>query len=508
MVNSTTSIPKAVLLIFPHQLFAEHPAFHKNLPIFLMEEWLFFSQFIFHKKKLVLHRASMKAWELEMRKKGHSTTYIEAAENPLHHVKQWIEQAANNGLEHVNIIDPTDNWLEKRVKSSCKQHQLKLTIHPNPNFINNRNEGAAFFDGKKHFHQTDFYIWQRKTRNLLLEKDGKPIGGKWTFDAENRVRMPKGEKIPDLRSAKRSDVISEAMLYVDRYFPKGYGDTSSFIYPVNRKDAIKWLDSFLDERFEKFGMYEDAMVSQENYLFHSVLTPMLNIGLLFPGEIVERAIQKANEKEIPVNSLEGFVRQVVGWREFIRIVYEAIGGKQRTRNYWGFSRKIPDSFWKGETGIVPIDTVIKKLLKTGYNHHIERLMVLGNFFLLCEFDPNEVYRWFMEMYIDAYDWVMVPNVYGMTQFADGGMMTTKPYISGSNYLMKMGDWEKGEWQGIWDGLFWRFMHVHRSFFLTNPRLGMLIKTFDKMSKEKQQQHLDLAENFLAGLDKILAKKGK
>ncbi|MEI7628567.1 MAG: FAD-binding domain-containing protein [Bacteroidota bacterium] len=191
----------------------------------------------------------------------------------------------------------------------------------------------------------------------------------------------------------------------------------------------------------------------------------------------------------------------MGWREFIRIVYEREGSKQRTINYWNFKRKIPASFWTGTTGITPIDLTIKKVLATGYCHHIERLMVLGNFMLLCEFDPNEVYRWFMEMFIDAYDWVMVPNVYGMTQFADGGLMTTKPYISGSNYLMKMSDYEKGDWQQIWDGLFWRFMHVHSDFFLSNPRIGMLVHTFNKMSPEKQQIHLNNANLFLAQLDK-------
>jgi deoxyribodipyrimidine photolyase-related protein len=181
-------------------------------------------------------------------------------------------------------------------------------------------------------------------------------------------------------------------------------------------------------------------------------------------------------------------------------VYELKGTVERTKNYWGFKRKIPASFWNGTTGFEPIDSTIKKVLETGYCHHIERLMVLGNFMLLCEFDPDEVYRWFMELFIDAYDWVMVPNVYGMSQFADGGLMSTKPYISSSNYLMKMSDYKKGEWQVTWDGLFWRFMHVHRDFFLQNPRLGMLVHSFDKMSTVKQEQHLKAAEKFLQSLN--------
>ncbi|MBW6481368.1 MAG: hypothetical protein K0B37_18230, partial [Bacteroidales bacterium] len=211
------------------------------------------------------------------------------------------------------------------------------------------------------------------------------------------------------------------------------------------------------------------------------------------------AMDYAAGNDIPLNSLEGFVRQIVGWREFIRAMYILKGREERTRNYWGFDRKIPSSFYTAETGIEPLDIVIKKVLRTGYCHHIERLMVLGNFMMLCEFDPDEVYQWFMEMFIDAYDWVMVPNVYGMSQFADGGIFATKPYISGSNYLMKMSDFKKGEWQKVWDGLFWRFMDKHREFFNKNPRMGMLIRTFDKMPAEKREEHLNHAESFLENL---------
>ncbi|MCU0387715.1 MAG: cryptochrome/photolyase family protein [Chitinophagaceae bacterium] len=489
-----------VVLVFPHQLFETHEVFQKSLPIYLFEEFLFFSQYKFHKKKLVLHRASMKAWASDKMKQGLTIHYVEAAGNALHDIRKWLDRAADEGFSHIHIIDPADDWLYRRIVKACEKNNLKLSIYNNPDFLNSKEAIGTFFQGKKHYHQTDFYIAQRKAGNLLLGHDGKPLGGKWTFDAENRERFPENETIPRLPTGKRSEYLSEASLYVDRFFPNNYGDTSNVIYPYTRKEALKWLDTFLEERFEKFGIYEDAMVAKEHFLYHSVLTPMLNIGLLLPAEIIEAALQKASEKEIPLNSLEGFIRQIVGWREFIRMVYEKEGRVQRTKNFWGFSRKIPLPFWKGETGIVPVDVVIKKVLQTGYNHHIERLMVLGNFFLLCEFDPDEVYRWFMEMYIDAYDWVMVPNVYGMTQFADGGLMTTKPYISGSNYLMKMGDWPKGDWQQVWDGLFWRFMHVHRDFFLQNPRLGMLVKTFDKMGEEKRMLHLKNADSYLEKLD--------
>jgi deoxyribodipyrimidine photolyase-related protein len=348
--------------------------------------------------------------------------------------------------------------------------------------------------------QTDFYKHQRQTRDILLEQNQKPIGGKWTFDDENRLKYPKGKTAPKVNFLKSNAYFSEAVTYTNKYFQENYGKLNTdYIYPTTFGESKTWLHEFFKTRFLEFGDYEDAIVSKENFLHHSVLTPMLNIGLLTPQFIIDEVLLFASNNEIPLNSLEGFVRQIVGWREFIRAVYELKGSEERTKNFWGFTRKIPQSFWEGTTGIEPIDDTIKKVLETGYCHHIERLMVLGNFMLLCEFDPNEVHRWFMELFIDAYDWVMVPNVYGMSQFADGGLMATKPYISGSNYLMKMSDYKKGDWQPIWDGLFWRFMHTQRDFFLKNPRLGMLVRTFDKMDEQKQNLHLNNAELFLKSL---------
>ncbi len=361
-------------------------------------------------------------------------------------------------------------------------------------------EVAAYFSKKKTYFQKDFYIQQRKQRKLLLEADGKPTGGKWNFDEENRMRFAKKEVVPIVHFPAENSYTTEAKEYAQQHFSKNYGTAeASYFYASSFKEAEEWLNDFLKNRFEKFGIYEDAIVANEIILHHSMLTPMLNTGLLTPQQILDAAINHAKKYDIPLNSVEGFIRQIIGWREFIRIVYEREGSKQRTTNYWKFKRTIPASFWTGTTGIPPIDITIRKVLQTGYCHHIERLMVLGNFMLLCEFDPDEVYKWFMELFIDAFDWVMVPNVYGMTQFADGGLMTTKPYISSSNYLMKMSDYEKGDWQQVWDGLFWRFMHIHRDFFLQNPRLGMLVRTFDKMSEEKRSTHLVNAEKYLSSI---------
>lgn len=498
---------KAATLIFPHQLYRSNPALKKNTPVYLVEEHLFFNQYLFHKQKLVLHRASMKAYQQMLQEDGFSVFYVSATATESD-VRVLLTALAKKNITHITYTNPDDDWLQKHIAATCAEQNISTEVLPNPNFLNTLPAVTDFFKNKRTYFQTDFYTWQRRQRKILLDKADKPLGGKWSFDAENREKLPAKHITPAISFPPLNAFVKEAQQYVANNYGGNYGSLqlkinqqeAACFYPTTHTEAEQWLQAFLKTRFTLFGYYEDAMQPNEHFLYHSILTPMLNIGLLQPQQVIDAALEYASKHDVPLNSLEGFIRQVMGWREFIRIVYALEGSRQRTTNYWQFTRKIPASFWQGNTGIVPVDSTIKKLLHTGYNHHIERLMILGNFFLLCEFDPNEVYLWFMEMYIDSYDWVMVPNVYGMTQFADGGLMTTKPYISGSNYLMKMGPWPKGDWQQIWDGLFWRFMHKHRNFFLTNPRLGMLVKTFDKMSAEKKQQHLTIAENFLNSLD--------
>jgi deoxyribodipyrimidine photolyase-related protein len=486
-------------LIFPHQLFEENPLLHHCDVFYLVEEYLYFRQFSFHKRKLAYHRATMKQYEFFLQSKGFTVRYIDT-DDERSDIRILIQRLSTEEMNLVHYIDPTDNWLEKRLQSTATTFNVSLEKHPSPLFLNDTDDFAAFAARKKLF-QTEFYKAQRTKRNLLMAADGGPQGGKWSFDEDNRKRYPKGLKPPEVDVPKKSSFDEEADRYVEKHFSTNPGSLNdSWNYPSSFDESKRFLNAFFVNRFAQFGTYEDAILKKELVLNHSVISPMLNIGLLTPQLVVDEAIRYAAEHDVPMNSLEGFIRQIVGWREFIRMVYELKGSEERTRNYWGFSRKIPASFWQGNTGIPPIDETIKKVLDTGYCHHIERLMVLGNFMLLCEFDPDEVYRWFMELFIDAYDWVMVPNIYGMSQFADGGLMSTKPYISGSNYLMKMSDYEKGEWQTTWDGLFWHFMDKQRNFFLSNPRLGMLIHTFDKMPLEKREAHLTNAQNYLESLD--------
>lgn len=486
-------------IVFPHQLFEQNILASTCDTIYLVEEWLFFKQYNFHKRKIAFHRASMKFYENYLQSKNIRVVYIDSF-NQLSDIRNLIPYLKTQGIHSFEYIDTSDDWLEQRISKASVAQELGKIKHPTPLFLNSTDEITHYFSDKKRMFQTDFYKYQRQSKNILMDNQKNPLGGKWTYDVENRLKYPKGKIPPQVEFLKPNPFYTDSITYTNTYFSDNYGLLNTdFIYPTTFDESRKWLQAFFETRFSEFGAYEDAILANAHFLHHSVLTPMLNTGLLTPQLIIEEALEYANEHEIPLNSLEGFIRQILGWREFIKAVYELKGREERKKNYWGFSRKIPASFWNGTTGIDPIDITIKKVLETAYCHHIERLMVLGNFMLLCEFDPDEVYRWFMELFIDAYDWVMVPNIYGMSQFADGGLMATKPYISGSNYLIKMSDFKKGEWQHVWDGLFWRFMHTHRDFFSQNPRLGMLIKSFDKMPTTKQQAHLNHAQQFLNSL---------
>ena len=489
-------------LVFPHQLFEQPILRNQQHPFILTEEYLFFRQYAFHQQKIAYHRAAMKAYADQLRKSGASVRYIEA-QQPEGDVRHLIGCLAAEGLGELHYIDPCDDWLEGRLKAACLEHGIRINRYASPMFLNTEQELGSWFEGRKRLSQTDFYLHERKRRNLLLEGPGQPLGGKWTYDTENRLRYPKGQRPPWVRLPKEDEYTREAASYVRKNFAAHYGEPEGQLrYPHTHEGARAWLDQFLEERFAAFGPYEDAIVAREHILHHGVLTPMLNTGLLTPDDVLDRCLQFAAKRGLPISSLEGFVRQLTGWREFMRGLYLYKGREARTKNFWGFTRKIPGSFYTATTGILPVDLTIRKVLDTAYCHHIERLMVLGNFMLLCEFDPDEVYRWFMELFIDAYDWVMVPNIYSMSQFADGGIMATKPYISGSNYLMKMSDYPKGDWQAVWDALFWRFLDRHRAFFLQNPRLGMLVRTFDKMPAAKRVGLLEGAEKYLQSLDNM------
>ncbi|MGL4631623.1 MAG: cryptochrome/photolyase family protein [Leadbetterella sp.] len=485
-------------LIFPHQLFEDVSHIHLESPVYLIEEELFFTHYKFHKQKILFHRSSMKQYAAYLESKGFSVQYIEATTH-VHSIDNLIKELAKKGVENLRYVDPTDDWLERRILNASKN--IRIQKLPNPSFLNTSNQNIQFFINKKRMFQAEFYSYQRKRLGILMDGE-HPQEGKWSFDADNRKKYPKTKVSPFVQFPDESDITKEAKQYVESHFSLHLGDLKSPInYPTTHLEARLWLKQFLETRFAEFGEFEDAIVDKELILHHSLLSPLLNVGLLLPEYVISEILDFASKNNIPVNNTEGIIRQIIGWREFIRAVYEQKGRIERTTNFWKFTRKIPPSFYDGTTGILPLDTVIRKVIKTGYCHHIERLMIIGNFMVLCEFDPNDVYQWFMELFIDAYDWVMVPNVYGMSQFADGGLMSTKPYISGSNYILKMSNFKPGDWQNVWDALFWRFMDKNRWFFKKNPRLSMLVGSYDKMPHSKKLELHQTSEKFLKTLDK-------
>jgi len=487
-----------ISIIFPNQIFENSKLLDESSKIFLIEEYLFFNQFNFHKQKILFHRMTMKSYEKFLKKKKLDVVYIDSTEN-ISDIREFIRNL-DKKIQSIKIYDPVDNWLSRRINDSCEEKNIKIENYNNPLFINNNEDLETFFrSDKKKFFQTSFYKKQRVKLDIMMIGD-KPEGGKWTYDDQNREKYPKNKIPPEIDYPKKDDNYNEALNYLNNNYKNNYGliDDEN-IYPYNFQLAKKWLDDFFITRFYEFGPYEDAVVKEKSILNHSVLSPLLNTGLINPKELIKRTINYHYENKIPINSTEGFIRQIIGWREFIRGVYVCKGTEERNKNFWKFSRKIPSSFYSASTGIDPVDDTINKINKSGYANHIERLMIIGNFMLLCEFDPNEVYRWFMELFIDSYDWVMVPNVYGMSQFGDGGLMSTKPYISGSSYILKMSNYKRGDWCMIWDSLFWNFIDKQREFFLTNPRMRMLVSSFDRMDIEKKEKLINTANKFISNL---------
>ncbi|MFK7766462.1 MAG: cryptochrome/photolyase family protein [Mariniblastus sp.] len=493
------------LLIFPNQLFANHPGLKlRPSRVILIEDSLFFGDehypMKFHKQKLWLHRATMKRYEAFLKEKDFRTMYFDfepESPNALESQLAEIIRGLKSSPRKLITINPTDFLLEKRLKRFCNRLETEIDFLPNPGFLNQPHENQEYRTGKKRWFMADFYKRQRKELDILMDGE-KPVGGKWSFDDDNRKKVPKKllDSVPTNLQLKRDSFDESAVKHVAKHFPENLGSLEETFYPTSHSDAKKWLKHFLQKRFELFGVYEDAIVEGESWLWHSMLTPALNIGLITPQEVIKEAIKFADKNDIPLNSLEGFIRQVIGWREFMRATYEDLGVTMRTTNHWGHHRKIPASFYDGTTGIAPLDDTISRVLKTGYCHHIERLMVLGGFMFLCEFDPKEIYKWFMELFIDSYDWVMVPNVYAMSQHADGGLITTKPYFSGSSYIRKMSHHKKGEWCEVWDGLYWRWIWNHHEELGKNPRWAMMCSMAKKMDASKRELHLKNAEGFL------------
>ena len=480
----------SAVLIFPHQLFKKHPALLQKRLVFLLEHPRFFSEFFFHKQKLMLHRASMKWYQDYLKSNGHTTAYIQHSDT--HGLERVLAQYQVNQLDCATLDDTP---LENKLKKFCAQQSIRVNFLEGPAFLSSLSWLGDTLGDSDHYLMNSFYIAQRKNLNILMAH-GKPSGGKWSFDKENRQKLTQQIRIPEHTLIPENEYVAEARIYVETFFKKHPGKTMQFCWPTNHAQANRALTDFLHTRLRNFGPYQDAIDTKNHFLFHSLLSSSLNCGLLTPEHVITSTLEYAREYHIPINSLEGFIRQIIGWREFVRGIYLIKGEEQRKKNFFNHTHSLSESFWNGTTGIAPLDSTINNVIDTAYAHHIERLMVLGNFMLLTQTDPHSAYTWFMEFFIDAYDWVMVPNIYGMSQYADGGLMTTKPYFSGSNYILKMSNYKRGNWCKIWDALYWNFVYTNKNTVAHNPRLSTMAAYLKRIDPHLLKNHITLARDFL------------
>jgi deoxyribodipyrimidine photolyase-related protein len=451
-------------IILPTQLYYDIDI-DKNYKIYLLEEPRYFTDLKFHKLKIAYHRATMKKYYDYLLSKDYKVKYIE------YHL---INKQFYKNLKEITLYDPYDTiFLEKLTN---------FTLLPNRQFLLSEEEINNF---KKDKYQHDsFYKYMRIKYNILVTKDNKPVGNQWSYDKENRVNLPKDIKVPDLPKINKDEYMKEASHYVDKHFKNNYGDIN-FLYPIDYKSSLNWLTNFLKKRLKYFGKYEDAVSTEYNYVFHSVLSPMMNIGLLRDITVVEISYKyyNKNKLKIPIQSFEGFIRQVIGWRQYVYLLYKLEGNKMRKSNLLKHTNKISDKWWNS-VNMEPIDFLINKIKTTAYVHHIERLMFLSNWLLLNRIHPNDVYKIFMEWTIDAYDWVMVPNVYGMGQSASNIMMS-RVYFSSSNYILKMSNFKRGPWTEVWDAVYYSFIKEHKKLLASNYATAMQVKHYNNKSKEEK-----------------------
>ncbi len=489
-----------LLIVLGNQLFPlEHIKKTKVSMVFMAEDFGLTTNHKHHKLKILMFLWSMRQYRDNLIKNGYTVFYHSIDEESFHdkYEDKLLKVIKDNDIEKLKYFEIEDNDFEDKIVNFINKQNIDKEVIQTPMFLTSRKEFFEFAkEQKKLIRMASFYQKIRTKMNILIDENNKPIGGKWSYDEDNRKKIPKNTLIPKIPYINNSDDINDLKSIINVKFKNHPGLVNNLWMPTNRDESLNWLDEFFKEKFIKFGDYEDAVVSENNFLFHSAISPILNMGLLTPNEVIQKALDFAKLNSIPINSLEGFIRQIIGWREFIRGIYHYKGEEEQTSNFWKHDRKLNTDWYEGTTGITPLDDAIKDCIKYGYTHHIPRLMIICNIMNLSKIDPNEIYKWFMEMFVDSSDWVMVPNVYGMGTFADGGIFATKPYSCGSNYILKMSNYKKDEWCDIVDGLYWMFMKDNIAFFKSNPRLAILVKSLERMNENRKQIIFEKGNDFI------------
>ncbi len=483
-----------IFLCFGNQLFhPRHLEGHEDATFVMAEDPQLCTRYAYHKQKLVLVLAAMRRYAERLRALGRQVRYHDLDANCSWRsaAEQALTETGATTLCHFELESPD---LTDAIEAFARSHSLRLETLHSPMFLNTRKEFAEFLDeeGPK---LLPFYRSQRRRHGVLVTADGEPIGGRWSYDHDNRAKLPRNLDPQAPALVVQSPVVGEVKALVARRFADHPGELEGFWLPVTHDQAEDWLEEFLVSRFWNFGTYEDALTERSEFVYHSGLAPLLNVGLLTPAQVLDRTLDYAGEHNVPLNSIEGFVRQIIGWREFVRGVYHHFYQPMQSRNIWNAERQLTPAWYEGSTGMPPLDHVVRKALKLGWAHHIERLMVAANLMNLTGVQPQEVYRWFMEMFVDAYDWVMVPNVFGMGLTSEGGIFTTKPYICGSNYVLKMGDFKRGRWCDVMDGLLWRFVANHEAKLRANHRLAPMVANLPRIARNRPEI-FSLADEFI------------
>lgn len=517
-----------LLILFPSQLFdtqyikkifsyTEDSIKIKSRHICLWEHEYFFTKFPYHKMKLVFHRSSMKKYFDSIKPSEYSKFYLESDDN-LTKLDKYIK---SNNINQIRFFNPIEKELIQMIMRDKIINQVEKLLFPSPYFLNSTNfdKNKIINEGLGGLRHDLFYKSQRIEYNIMVKKSGSkyiPDGSKWSYDTENRAPFEKTQKEPhmmDFKSKKRQEYLESAIEYVETNFSTHYGliDLKNFIYPMDREEALEWLKYFVSHKLDNFGKYEDALSSHIKFGFHSVLSPLTNIGLITPLDIIDHV--KGYKKNMA--SKEGFLRQVIGWREYCYFTYDLYGKNlETTQLYSSNTYPISKHIWKCSTQIPPIDNILKNVSANAYSHHIERLMGIGNFLVLIETAPTEIYKWFQTMYIDAYDVFMIPNVYGMLCYGklnEKSHMMTRPYFASSNYLMKMSDYKSGTcvkidtgeygWDEIMDVLYWYHVYKYSAEFKKIYATSSGVARWEKFDSNKKKHIVELAKKYIKWIHK-------
>lgn len=485
---------------------------NKKTDIILMcEVWDEATYVKHHKKKIAFLFSAMRHFAQECRAQGYRVDYItlDEPENTQSFKGEVARALARHKCPDIVVTHPGEYRVLKDMQTWADEFGVPVDIRNDDRFLCEIDAFKSWAEGRKSLRMEFFYRDMRRKHKILLQKNGDPEGGEWNYDSENRSFPKMTQAVPAPAEFKPDEITRDVLKLVARKFEGHFGDLEPFGFAVTRADALKVLDRFIAQRLKYFGDFQDAMMEGEPWMYHSHLSFYLNCGLLNPMEVVKKAEAAFYAGDAPLNAAEGFIRQIIGWREYVRGIYWTFMPEYRAENFLNAKRKLPWFFWTGDTGMNCLKQCITETKQNAYAHHIQRLMVLGNFLLLAGVDPDDVNEWYLVVYADAYEWVELPNVTGMILFADGGKLASKPYAAGGAYINKMSDYCKncrydvqqktGSGACPFNYLYWDFLMRNRGRLDKNPRLAMSFRTLDKMTPDKIKATQDSAEIFLKGL---------